>query len=41
MYVLKTIKFSLVYFYKLNRQFIFIRFIFINCRTINLKECKR
>ena len=36
-----NIKFSLIYFYKLNCRFIFILFIIINYRYINLKECKR
>ena len=36
-----NIKFSLIYFYELNHRFIFILFIIINYRYINLKECKR
>lgn len=31
----------MIYFYKLNHRFIFILFININYRYINLKECKR
>ena len=36
-----NIKFSMICFYKLNHRFIFILFIIINYRYINLKECKR